>query len=191
MSFGYLQNFLIHTSSYSLPITPNWYLILVLAAALSWYQLLYHVIAAPELRFTGMSVFTAWLTANISVRTFIHDLQGRFLTMYGSSASLSWSVLAPMSSMFLQAFSSKFPHYVPSMLLLVSALLPLLSLTFHSLASTFFLAPSGPPEDFDVKPLRGKGTAVMATWDEPEEPNGRIRGQVKRVEARPKQIYLY
>uniref|UniRef100_A0A672YWY0 Fibronectin type III domain containing 1 n=1 Tax=Sphaeramia orbicularis TaxID=375764 RepID=A0A672YWY0_9TELE len=36
-------------------------------------------------------------------------------------------------------------------------------------------APSGPPENFEVKPLRGKGTAVIATWDEPEEPNGRIR----------------
>uniref|UniRef100_A0AAY5KLS0 Fibronectin type-III domain-containing protein n=1 Tax=Esox lucius TaxID=8010 RepID=A0AAY5KLS0_ESOLU len=36
-------------------------------------------------------------------------------------------------------------------------------------------APSGPPENFDVKPLRGKGTAVTATWDPPEEPNGRIR----------------
>ncbi|XP_061602683.1 fibronectin type III domain-containing protein 1 isoform X2 [Cololabis saira] len=36
-------------------------------------------------------------------------------------------------------------------------------------------APSGPPENFEVKPLRGKGTAVIATWEEPEEPNGRIR----------------
>ncbi|XP_028295645.1 fibronectin type III domain-containing protein 1 isoform X2 [Gouania willdenowi] len=36
-------------------------------------------------------------------------------------------------------------------------------------------APSGPPENFDVKPLRGKGTAVIATWDPPEEPNGRIK----------------
>ncbi|KAM4712736.1 fibronectin type III domain-containing protein 1 isoform 2-T2 [Anableps anableps] len=36
-------------------------------------------------------------------------------------------------------------------------------------------APSGPPESFEVKPLRGKGTAVIATWDPPEEPNGRIR----------------
>ncbi|XP_034086600.1 fibronectin type III domain-containing protein 1 isoform X2 [Gymnodraco acuticeps] len=36
-------------------------------------------------------------------------------------------------------------------------------------------APSGPPENFEVKPLRGKGTAVIATWDPPEEPNGRIR----------------
>ncbi|KAK0139303.1 Fibronectin type III domain-containing protein 1 [Merluccius polli] len=36
-------------------------------------------------------------------------------------------------------------------------------------------APSGPPENFEVKPLRGKGTAVTATWDPPEEPNGRIR----------------
>uniref|UniRef100_UPI0037E7A4C7 fibronectin type III domain-containing protein 1 n=1 Tax=Semicossyphus pulcher TaxID=241346 RepID=UPI0037E7A4C7 len=36
-------------------------------------------------------------------------------------------------------------------------------------------APSGPPENFDVKPLRGKGTTVIATWDPPEEPNGRIR----------------
>ncbi|XP_041830969.1 fibronectin type III domain-containing protein 1 isoform X2 [Melanotaenia boesemani] len=36
-------------------------------------------------------------------------------------------------------------------------------------------APSGPPENFEVKPLRGKGTAVIATWDLPEEPNGRIR----------------
>ncbi|MED6273060.1 hypothetical protein CHARACLAT_002863 [Characodon lateralis] len=35
-------------------------------------------------------------------------------------------------------------------------------------------APSGPPESFEVKPLRGKGTAVIATWDPPEEPNGRI-----------------
>lgn len=39
------------------------------------------------------------------------------------------------------------------------------------------VAPSGPPENFEVKPLRGKGTAVSATWDPPEEPNGRIRGQ--------------
>ncbi|KAM6915144.1 fibronectin type III domain-containing protein 1 [Xenentodon cancila] len=36
-------------------------------------------------------------------------------------------------------------------------------------------APSGPPENFEVKPLRGKGTAAIATWDPPEEPNGRIR----------------
>ncbi|KAM9840245.1 fibronectin type III domain-containing protein 1 [Aulostomus maculatus] len=36
-------------------------------------------------------------------------------------------------------------------------------------------APSGPPENFEVKPLRGKGTAVVATWDPPEESNGRIR----------------
>ncbi|XP_038137582.1 fibronectin type III domain-containing protein 1 isoform X1 [Cyprinodon tularosa] len=36
-------------------------------------------------------------------------------------------------------------------------------------------APSGPPDNFEVKPLRGKGTAVIATWDPPEEPNGRIR----------------
>ncbi|KAM6954099.1 fibronectin type III domain-containing protein 1 [Aplochiton taeniatus] len=36
-------------------------------------------------------------------------------------------------------------------------------------------APSGPPENFMVKPLRGKGTAVTATWEPPEEPNGRIR----------------
>ncbi|KAL6486392.1 hypothetical protein MHYP_G00057840 [Metynnis hypsauchen] len=35
--------------------------------------------------------------------------------------------------------------------------------------------PSGPPESFEVKPLRGKGTAVTATWDPPEEPNGKIR----------------
>lgn len=37
-------------------------------------------------------------------------------------------------------------------------------------------APSGPPENFEVKPLRGKGNAVKATWDPPEEPNGRIKG---------------
>ncbi|XP_057678047.1 fibronectin type III domain-containing protein 1 isoform X2 [Corythoichthys intestinalis] len=36
-------------------------------------------------------------------------------------------------------------------------------------------APSGPPENFEVEPLRGKGTAVKATWDPPEETNGRIR----------------
>ncbi|XP_036406397.1 fibronectin type III domain-containing protein 1 isoform X1 [Megalops cyprinoides] len=36
-------------------------------------------------------------------------------------------------------------------------------------------APSGPPENFLVKPLRGKGTAVTATWEPPEETNGRIR----------------
>ncbi|XP_059354555.1 fibronectin type III domain-containing protein 1-like [Carassius carassius] len=36
-------------------------------------------------------------------------------------------------------------------------------------------APSGPPENFQVKPLRGKGTAVTATWDPPEQINGRIR----------------
>ncbi|KAK1796006.1 hypothetical protein P4O66_009106 [Electrophorus voltai] len=36
-------------------------------------------------------------------------------------------------------------------------------------------APSGPPENFQVKSLRGKGTAVIATWDPPEEPNGKIR----------------
>ncbi|XP_076874082.1 fibronectin type III domain-containing protein 1 isoform X1 [Brachyhypopomus gauderio] len=36
-------------------------------------------------------------------------------------------------------------------------------------------APSGPPENFQVKSLRGKGTAVTATWDPPEEPNGKIR----------------
>ncbi|XP_034555367.1 fibronectin type III domain-containing protein 1 [Notolabrus celidotus] len=36
-------------------------------------------------------------------------------------------------------------------------------------------APSGPPENFEVKPLRGKGTAVIATWDPPEETNGRLR----------------
>ncbi|XP_068198034.1 fibronectin type III domain-containing protein 1 [Antennarius striatus] len=39
-------------------------------------------------------------------------------------------------------------------------------------------APSGPPENFEVKPLRGKGTAVIATWDPPEEPNGRIKEYV-------------
>lgn len=43
-----------------------------------------------------------------------------------------------------------------------------------------FIAPSGPPENFEVKPLRGKGTAVIATWDPPEEPNGRIRGEAAR-----------
>ncbi|XP_051510352.1 fibronectin type III domain-containing protein 1-like isoform X2 [Myxocyprinus asiaticus] len=36
-------------------------------------------------------------------------------------------------------------------------------------------APSGPPENFQLKPLRGKGTAVTATWDPPEQTNGRIR----------------
>ncbi|KAJ8409639.1 hypothetical protein AAFF_G00216980 [Aldrovandia affinis] len=36
-------------------------------------------------------------------------------------------------------------------------------------------APSGPPDNFLVTPLRGKGTAVTATWDPPEESNGRIR----------------
>ncbi|KAL2082433.1 hypothetical protein ACEWY4_022251 [Coilia grayii] len=36
-------------------------------------------------------------------------------------------------------------------------------------------APSGPPENFQVRPLRGKGTAVTATWDPPDEPNGKIR----------------
>ncbi|XP_051501493.1 fibronectin type III domain-containing protein 1-like isoform X2 [Myxocyprinus asiaticus] len=36
-------------------------------------------------------------------------------------------------------------------------------------------APSGPPENFQVKPLKGKGTAVTATWDPPEQTNGRIR----------------
>ncbi|XP_061097522.1 fibronectin type III domain-containing protein 1 [Conger conger] len=36
-------------------------------------------------------------------------------------------------------------------------------------------APTGAPENFNVKPLRGKGTAVTATWEPPEEPNGRIR----------------
>ncbi|KAK3541896.1 hypothetical protein QTP86_008113 [Hemibagrus guttatus] len=36
-------------------------------------------------------------------------------------------------------------------------------------------APAGPPENFEVKPLRGKGTAVTATWDPPDEPNGKIR----------------
>lgn len=38
-------------------------------------------------------------------------------------------------------------------------------------------APAGPPENFEVKPLRGKGTAVTATWDPPDEPNGKIRGE--------------
>ncbi|XP_018585935.2 fibronectin type III domain-containing protein 1 [Scleropages formosus] len=36
-------------------------------------------------------------------------------------------------------------------------------------------APTSPPENFHVKPLRGKGTAVTATWDPPDEANGRIR----------------
>ncbi|XP_016149275.1 fibronectin type III domain-containing protein 1 [Sinocyclocheilus grahami] len=36
-------------------------------------------------------------------------------------------------------------------------------------------APSGPPENFQVKSLRGKGTAVTVTWDPPEQTNGRIR----------------
>lgn len=46
------------------------------------------------------------------------------------------------------------------------------------LSPTFvYAAPSGPPENFQVKPLRGKGTAVTATWDPPEQTNGRIRGK--------------
>ncbi|XP_056621374.1 fibronectin type III domain-containing protein 1 isoform X1 [Triplophysa dalaica] len=36
-------------------------------------------------------------------------------------------------------------------------------------------APSGPPENFQVSPLRGKGTAIKATWDPPEQTNGRLR----------------
>nr|XP_023662533.1 fibronectin type III domain-containing protein 1 isoform X1 [Paramormyrops kingsleyae] len=36
-------------------------------------------------------------------------------------------------------------------------------------------APTGSPTNFHVKPLRGKGTAVTATWEPPEEPNGRLR----------------
>ncbi len=83
-----------HTSSHSLPIAPIWYLIGALAAPLSRLQLLYCVIAAPELRFTGMSAFTAWLTAQISICSPTHDLKGSVLTMYGSSTFLSWSLLA-------------------------------------------------------------------------------------------------
>lgn len=49
------------------------------------------------------------------------------------------------------------------------------SLTFCYVLN--FAAPSGPPENFEVKPLRGKGTAVSATWDPPDEPNGKIRGE--------------
>lgn len=55
----------------------------------------------------------------------------------------------------------------------------LLSIDFHSFDLP---APSGPPENFEVKPLRGKGTAVVATWDQPEEPNGRIRGTLNIIQ---------
>lgn len=48
-------------------------------------------------------------------------------------------------------------------------------LTFWHLG--LYAAPTGPPENFEVKPLRGKGTAVTATWDPPEETNGRLRGK--------------
>lgn len=48
-------------------------------------------------------------------------------------------------------------------------------LTFHRVPNS--AAPSGPPENFEVRPLRGKGTAVTATWDPPDEPNGKIRGE--------------
>lgn len=176
-----------HTSSHSLPIAPIWYLIRALAAPLSWLQLLYRVIAAPELRFTGMSAFTAWLTAQISICSPIHDLKGSVLTMYGSSTFLSWSPLAQKSSLFLHALSSNF-----------LTLFPLCCFWFLSCCSSFrcclsiqmcsphFPAPSGPPENFEVKPLRGKGTAVIATWDPPEEPNGRIRGQARRIKVKLK-----
>lgn len=103
-----------HTSSRSLPFIPIWYLIRALAAALSWLQLLYHVIAAPELQFIVMSAFTAWLTAKISICSSIHDLKGRFLTMYGSRTFLSWGLLAQMSSLFLHALSSNFLTPLPS-----------------------------------------------------------------------------
>jgi len=52
--------------------------------------------------------------------------------------------------------------------------------------SPLLIAPSGPPENFEVKPLRGKGTAVIATWDPPEEPNGRIRGEATKIQTKLK-----
>ncbi|KAL4660994.1 fibronectin type III domain-containing protein 1 [Arapaima gigas] len=39
-------------------------------------------------------------------------------------------------------------------------------------------APTSPPENFHVKPLRGKGTAVTAMWDPPDEANGKIQGYI-------------
>ena len=52
------------------------------------------------------------------------------------------------------------------------------------------IAPSGPPENFEVKPLRGKGTAVIATWDPPEEPNGRIRGKARKIKLKLKMKFV-
>uniref|UniRef100_A0A8C4T490 Fibronectin type-III domain-containing protein n=1 Tax=Erpetoichthys calabaricus TaxID=27687 RepID=A0A8C4T490_ERPCA len=36
-------------------------------------------------------------------------------------------------------------------------------------------APTGPPENFHVEPLKGKGTVVTASWDEPAETSGKIK----------------
>ncbi|XP_033874675.3 fibronectin type III domain-containing protein 1-like isoform X1 [Acipenser ruthenus] len=36
-------------------------------------------------------------------------------------------------------------------------------------------APTGSPENFEVQPLKGKGTAVTATWEPPLDTNGKIR----------------
>lgn len=58
------------------------------------------------------------------------------------------------------------------------------------MCSPHLLAPSGPPQNFEVKPLKGKGTAVIATWDPPEEPNGRIRGQARQIKVKLKINYF-
>ncbi|OCT79887.1 fibronectin type III domain-containing protein 1 [Xenopus laevis] len=36
-------------------------------------------------------------------------------------------------------------------------------------------APTSAPENFDVEPIKGKGTAVMAKWDDLDDANGRIK----------------
>ena len=176
-----------HTSSHSLPITPIWNLIQALAAALSWLQLLYHVVAAPELWFIGMSAFTAWLTAQISICSSIHDLKGRFWRRMAAvlfSDEASWH---KRPHCFYALLSSNFLTLFPLCCFwFLSCCSSSHCCLFTNLCSPHMLAPSGPPENFEVKPLRGKGTAVIATWDPPEEPNGRIRGQTRRTEVKLK-----
>lgn len=123
-----------------------------------------HFLLAP------IFTFTSWLRMQSSICLSRFNLKGRFLTTYGNTILLCSRFSTNVPRFFFYTLVPVCCFCFPSCCSLYHYLV------FNDFSSFHLLAPSGPPENFEVKPLRGKGTAVIATWDQPEEPNGRIRG---------------
>lgn len=123
-----------------------------------------HFLLAP------IFTFTSWLRMQSSICLSRFNLKGRFLTTYGNTILLCSRLSTNVSRFFFKPWSRC------AVSVFRRAALYIIICFSNDFSSFHLLAPSGPPENFEVKPLRGKGTAAIATWDQPEEPNGRIRG---------------